>query len=160
MPGNLWVGMIVYHVMTWQATKITHLKWSVGMLLSLFVAACGAPAPSQSPSSIPGASQQSQSTQEAAVIAESPVVDTTPTPDLSPTNTIPGARDLDVQSTDPETSVQSVVSTGSPVTPGPNLTILTPILAVVQPDIPARSVVPVLEAVADKSVPAPTPAPN
>ncbi len=152
--------MNVYPAMTRQVIKITHLKWSAGLFILLFAVACGSTAPSQSSSSIPGASSTSLPTQETVVIQEAPIAAITPSPDHSQTDTPSGMRDLDVHSSDVETTVESVVSTPSPATPGTTLTIPTPTLAVIQPDIPTRSVVSVPTAVVAQPVPIPNQAPT
>ena len=157
MPGNLWAGTNVSPVMTCQVINITHLKWSAGLFILLFVAACGASAPSQSPASIPGASKPLQ---EAVVIAQVPVAAITPTPEHSPTEILSGIRDLDVHSPDIEPATESVVLTPTLDTPSATPAIPTPTLAVIQPDIPAQAAVPDPAAVVDQPAPVPTPAPT
>jgi len=152
--------MNVYPAMTRQVINITNLKWFAGVFILLFAVACGTTAPSQSPSSIPGASSTSLPTQETVVIQEAPIVAITPSPDHSQTDTLSGLRDLEVHSSGVEATTESVVSTLSPATPGTTLMILTPTQAVIQPDIPTRSVVSVPTAVVDQPVPTLTQAPT
>lgn len=150
--------MNVYPLMTRQVFNIAHLRWQAGLFVLLFVAACGASAPPQSESSIPGASQPSQ---ETVVIAEAPVGAITPSPDHSPTDTIPGVRALDVQSSDAVTASEPVVSTRAPAdTPAITVPVTTPTLAAPQPPFatPADAVNPMPSL--DQPVVTPTIAPT
>lgn len=108
---NLWAGKNVCPVMTCQVINITHLKWSAGLFLLLLIAACGTSAPSQSVSSIPGASSQSQLAQAPVVMNEAPVAAITPSPDHSTTDNPSGIWGLDVHSASIEATLKSVVLT-------------------------------------------------
>ena len=126
----------------------------------LFIAACGTSAPSQSVSSIPGASSPSQLAQAPVVMNESPVAAITPSLDHSTTDNPSGIRDLDVHSASIEATLKSVVLTPTLDPRSATPTIPTPTLAVIQLDRPTLTVVSDPTAVVDQLAPTPTPDPN
>ena len=120
----------------------------------LFIAACGTSAPSQSVSSIPGASSPSQLAQAPVVMNESPVAAITPSLDHSTTDNPSGIRDLDVHSASIEATLKSVVLTPTLDPPSATPTIPTPTLAVIQLDRPPLTVVSDPTALVDQPAPA------